>query len=242
MKPAHGNRQPGLAKRPGEIKGTRVLVGLNADKGDEPEVAVALEPVQKSGDVDAGVDLIDRHDIDINPGAEDFPLGTIDSDAVDGGQGVRRDHRSPPADNISVIVVVGRLDKNELKPSVFSVARFCHYSLRSKRIVEVSVRCNRATGTNLKPAACKHQSRPDTNQFGKLPDPATEIRRVGLTRRDSRPGMDCRLDRIGRLKTSAGHSNNVKQVSHEEAVTKKAAHRPPFSSMPRSERINPCER
>ena len=126
MKPAHHDGQSGLAERPGNIERARILVRLHPNQGYEPEIAVALELFQQPGNVDAGVGLVDCDDVDGDAGSKHLARRAVAGDAVDSGQRVRRDHRSPPANDIAVIVVVGGLDENELKPPVLSAALIGH--------------------------------------------------------------------------------------------------------------------
>ena len=70
----------------GDVEGPRILVGLHTDEGDEPEIAVAFEPAEQPGNVDAGVRFIDRHDVDGDTWSEHLTFGAIGGDAVDGGQ------------------------------------------------------------------------------------------------------------------------------------------------------------
>ena len=65
--------------------------------------------------VDARVGFVNRLDVDGDIRSEHEPLGTISCNCVDGGKRVRRDHRPPPANYISVVIVVRWLDQNELK-------------------------------------------------------------------------------------------------------------------------------
>ena len=54
-------------------------------------------------------------DVDGDIRSEHEPLGTICCNCVDGGKRVRRDHRPPPANYISVVIVVRWLDQQQRK-------------------------------------------------------------------------------------------------------------------------------
>ena len=54
-------------------------------------------------------------DIDGDVRPEHLPLGAIGGNAIHGGERIRGDHRAPPADHIAVVVVMRRLDQNELE-------------------------------------------------------------------------------------------------------------------------------
>ena len=112
---AHGDRDAGLAERPRDVEGARILVRLDADQRDKPEIAVPPKAGEQRRHVDAGVGLVDRLDVDGDVRPKDLPLGAVGRDAVDGGERIRRNHRAPPADHIAVVVVVRRLDQDELE-------------------------------------------------------------------------------------------------------------------------------
>ena len=106
MEAAHGDRQSGVAERPGDVERARILVGLNADQRDHSEIAVRAKFRQKGGNVDPRIGLVDRHDVDGDFGPEHPAIRTVGGDAIERGERIRRDHRSPPADDIAVVVVM----------------------------------------------------------------------------------------------------------------------------------------
>ena len=115
MEAAHGNVDAGLAERSCNIESARILVRLDTGQCDEAEVTVGSEAGEERRHVDARVRLVDHLDIDGDFRSEYPPLGAICCNSVDGGKRVRGNHRPPPANYVSVVIVVRRLDQNELK-------------------------------------------------------------------------------------------------------------------------------
>ena len=103
---AHGNLDPGLAERSSDVQRPRVLVRLDADESDQPEIVVAPKTGEERGYVDVGVRLVDHRDVDGDVRPENLPLGAIRGNAVYGGERIRGDHCAPPADHISVVIVM----------------------------------------------------------------------------------------------------------------------------------------
>ena len=83
-----------------------------------PKLPMSPKTGEKRRDVDPRVGLVDRRDVDGDIRPQHLPLGAIGGDAIDGGERIRRDHRPPPADHVSVVVVVRRLDQNELEATL----------------------------------------------------------------------------------------------------------------------------
>ena len=118
METADGDRDSGLPERSRDVEGARILVRLDADERDQPEIAVTSKTGEKRGYVDARVRLVDHLDVDGDVRPENLPLGAIGRNAVDGGERIRGDHRAPPADHVAVVVVMRRLDQDELEASL----------------------------------------------------------------------------------------------------------------------------
>ena len=123
-----GSRRREIRRSPPECRprGTAARYRARADTGstarptsaEQAEIAVPAEAADQLRDVDAGVGLVDQVDIDLDVRAEHLPLGAIEREAVDRGERVRWDQRPPPANDIAVIVVMGRLDQNQLKAAL----------------------------------------------------------------------------------------------------------------------------
>ena len=131
VKSAERHRNAGRTEVPREIEGARILVRLHPHQRQQAEIVVAPEAADQLGDVDAGIGLVDQVDIDLDVLAEHMPLGAIEGETVDRGERIRWDQGPPPANDVAVIVVMGRLDQDELKAALhnFSAPIFaarCH--------------------------------------------------------------------------------------------------------------------
>jgi hypothetical protein len=103
---AHRHLDASRAERTRDVERAGILVGLNADQRDQAETGMLPKSGQQRWHVDPRVRLIDYGDVDGDIGTEDQPLRAIRRDAVDRCQRIRRDHRPPPADHVSVVVVM----------------------------------------------------------------------------------------------------------------------------------------
>ena len=103
---AHGDLHARRPEGPGDVERARILVRLHADQSDKPEIAVLAQGREQRRHVDAGIGLVEDRDVDGDVWPERFPLGAIDGDPVDRRQRVGGDHRAPPADHITVVVVM----------------------------------------------------------------------------------------------------------------------------------------
>jgi hypothetical protein len=64
---------------------------------------------------DARVGLVPDRDPDLDILAEDLALGAVEREAVQRRERVGRDRRADPLDDVAVVIVVGRLDQEELE-------------------------------------------------------------------------------------------------------------------------------
>jgi hypothetical protein len=95
-----------LAKPAGDVEGSRILVGLHPDQSHKAEVFISRKGLQQSGNIDTGIEFIDRLDVDIDVCTQYSARGAVDGNAVDARERIRRDHRSPPSDHIAIIAIV----------------------------------------------------------------------------------------------------------------------------------------
>ncbi len=115
VKPADADRDPGGDQRPGDVDGARKLVGLYADEPYQtPPARCADLPNDRSGS-DSRVGLVLDRDPDLDIRAEHPALGAVEREAVQRRQRVRRNRRSNPLDDITLIIVMGRLDQEQLE-------------------------------------------------------------------------------------------------------------------------------
>src|SRR6478735_1934707 len=117
MKAADHHRHAIGTERAGDIERARVLIRLHPDDADQAESVVTPKQGAQLLDLDAGVDLVDDRDVDRGVGPEHGAEPRIPSEAVQHGERVRRNERPHPLDDIAIVVVMRRLDQNELKPS-----------------------------------------------------------------------------------------------------------------------------
>ena len=130
-KPPMATGIPASRKRSRDVEGTGILVRLDADERDKTEISVTSKAGDEPLDVHARVGLVHHLDVDGNVRSQDLPLGAIGRNAVHGRERVRRNHRTPPADHVAVVVVMRRLDQDELEasPSRHAHPRMWHFPL-----------------------------------------------------------------------------------------------------------------
>ena len=104
-----------LQELAGEVDRVRELVGLDADQADESLAAAAFDLGQKPVGTDAGIGLVDRVDDDVDVGAQNFARAAILAQPVERGEGIGRNVRPQPSDRIAIIVVMSRLDQDQMK-------------------------------------------------------------------------------------------------------------------------------
>src|SRR5262249_41129211 len=89
--------------------------------------------------VDVRIGLVDHDDVDIDIRTEHALPGAVAREPVDRCQRIRRDQRAPPADNVPVIVIVRRLDQNQLEtPHADNARRINRISMWAIREKEIS--------------------------------------------------------------------------------------------------------
>jgi hypothetical protein len=126
MEAADRDRQAGRPQRPGDVEGAGELVALHADQKDETEIAVPPEAFDDLLRPDPGVDLVERIDVDVDVIAQHPPLARLVDQAVDGRQRVRGNERPEPLDDVTVVVVVRRLDQRDLETAIDGLRRHRH--------------------------------------------------------------------------------------------------------------------
>ena len=117
MEAAHRHRQAGLEEVAGEVDGVRELVGLHADQADQRLAAGAADVGHDAVGPHPGIGLVERLDQDVDVGAQHLALPAVLAQPVERGQGVGRDVGPQPRDRIAVVVVVRRLDQNQVEIS-----------------------------------------------------------------------------------------------------------------------------
>ncbi len=115
METADGHRQAGFDEAGGEVHGPGELVGLHADESDQRPAAALLQLGDDLLRLDAGVGLVIRVQPDLDVRTQHLALLAIAGGAVQRGQSVGRNEGFPPDDRIAVIVVVRRLDHDQME-------------------------------------------------------------------------------------------------------------------------------
>ena len=128
MEAAHRHRQAGRQELAGEIDGVRELVGLDAHQADQALAAAALEIGDDPVGADPDIGLVERLDDDIDVRPKNLTLPAILTQPIEGGQGVGRDVRLQPGDRIAIVVVMSRLDQNELESLLLVCTAHCGLS------------------------------------------------------------------------------------------------------------------
>ena len=129
MESADHHRHAGRPERAGDVERAGILVRLHADDRDQAEPAVAPKLGEQLVDFDAGMDLVDHRDVDGGVGSEHGPLRRIAPQAVEHGERVRGDERAHPLDDVAVVVVMRRLDQDELEAPLRPRRCTCHTDL-----------------------------------------------------------------------------------------------------------------
>ena len=116
MEAAQRHRIAALEELARKIDGAGKLVGLHADQADQCLAAGALDLRHQALRADARVGLVDRPDDDLDVGAQHLAALAVLAQAIERGQGVRRNVRPQPRDWIAVVVIMRRLDQDQLEP------------------------------------------------------------------------------------------------------------------------------
>ena len=126
MEASDDNGNAGLQKGAGDVYGPGKLVGLNSYKGDHSQVSVLPNSPGYLPDREYGAVLVMEVGDDVDIFAQDFPLGTVEREAVEAGEGVGDTERPPPLDDITVFIVVGGFNKLNKELLFFSLKTVFH--------------------------------------------------------------------------------------------------------------------
>jgi len=91
------------------------LVRLNADQADQRPGAAAADVADDLRRDDMLVALVDRYQIEGDVRPQHLALGGIAREPVQRRQRIGRQDRPPPDDRITVIVIMRRLDHDEIE-------------------------------------------------------------------------------------------------------------------------------
>jgi hypothetical protein len=112
---ADHHRQTRPAELAGEIERVVELVGLDTDEADHgPGAAPAQVANDPFGD-HVAIGLVDGDKVQGEARPEHLAGGAVSGEAVQGSERVRRYQRLPPDDRIAVVVIMRRLDHDEVE-------------------------------------------------------------------------------------------------------------------------------
>src|SRR6516165_7666571 len=117
MEATNGHRNTSVAERAREIQRARILVSLHSGEYDKPESAMPAESLYDLVRPYARSDFIDNRNVDRNIGPECLARGGILEQTVENGERVRGYDRTNPLNDVTLVVIVGRLDQRQLKSS-----------------------------------------------------------------------------------------------------------------------------
>ena len=122
VEPADAHHDAALAQGTGDVERARKLVGLHPHQHHQPDIGGPEERGDPGG-VDARIGLIEAVDVEVDIFAQALLLGTCLGEPVEHRQGVGRDCRSVPLNDIAVVVVMRRLDQHEAEAPAAAGAR-----------------------------------------------------------------------------------------------------------------------
>jgi hypothetical protein len=103
------------AERPGDVYRPRKLIGLDTHEANQPAASAIAYLLDYFVGPDPSVGLVPRGDADLNVFAQHPTPGAIQRKSIQRRQRIRRDGRARPLDDIALIIVVGRLDQEQMK-------------------------------------------------------------------------------------------------------------------------------
>ena len=115
VKAADAHRETGGDEAPGKIDGARKLVRLDADEADQRLSALLADHPHDPVRPDAPIGLVIGVQPDIDVGAENLAPPRVVGEGVQARQRIGGNSRAEPLDRIAVVVVMRRLDHDEMK-------------------------------------------------------------------------------------------------------------------------------
>ena len=115
MESANQNGEASAAKSVSEIAGAGELIGLHADEADD---GLGETPVLRTADAldrDLVYGFVEEMDLDVPGVAETILTDNIFGESGEAGEGVAGKNAAPMAHNITVIIILGRLDEIEVE-------------------------------------------------------------------------------------------------------------------------------
>jgi hypothetical protein len=111
MEPANHYLDTFAAHHPADINRARELVALHTDETDQALESVAAKSADQAFQRQYSVDLVVDLEFEIDAIAKHVASARIQRKPVESGGRVCRNPAAPPLDDVTLVVVVGRLDQ-----------------------------------------------------------------------------------------------------------------------------------
>src|SRR5512144_717579 len=125
MKSADADLNARQAQRARDVHRPRKLVRLDADEADQPATAVVAYLPDDLARIDPRVGFVIGAQAELDIVAQNLAGGRVRRKSVERRQGIGRHDRTEPLDDVTVVVIVRRLDENEMKYPRLAVGRQC---------------------------------------------------------------------------------------------------------------------
>jgi hypothetical protein len=96
----------------------RELVGLDADKADDAEIAVTSHLRNKLVAIDPFIGLVDGRQLDSDIGTKNIADSTVRHQGIDRRQRIRWHRRPERTNDVSIVIVMRCLDQDDVEPSM----------------------------------------------------------------------------------------------------------------------------
>ena len=125
MKAADADLDARRAQRARDVHRPRKLVRLDADEADQPATAVVAYLPDDLARIDPRVGFVIGAQAELDIVAQNLAGGRVRRKSVERRQGIGRHDRTEPLDDVTVVVIVRRLDENEMKYPRLALGRQC---------------------------------------------------------------------------------------------------------------------
>ena len=115
MEAADADRQAGVEKRFGQIDGARKLVRLHADQTDQRTAAFAADHADDLLGLHPPVGFVERVQADIDARSQHLTALGVLRQGIQASERIGGNRRAQPLDRIAVVVVMRRLDHDEVE-------------------------------------------------------------------------------------------------------------------------------
>ena len=115
MEAAHDDLDAGVEELFSDVDRAGKLISLHANEADHCAVR-SLQAADQFVETHDRIGLVDHLDFDVDILSKNVPAPALVHQAVDHGQRIGRYGGTCPLDDITVIIIMGRLDQNNQKP------------------------------------------------------------------------------------------------------------------------------